>query len=327
MGASLSDVDFRANPGERPIQSQAPLSLAGTSRWLALFGALLIHAAVLSLLILENERRTEITPVSREIPIEIVVEPPPPPKKPDDPPKPEPTQQQVYEEPAYDAPRAANKEKVERETPDDASKAAGPEPATSEPTPPPAAAQAPEPKPEGERPAAEKSSEAEADKAVAGLNSAPQPEGEAPQEREARVDAKAQPEKLATLVGQPFPSWSRGQHFSTFEPLPDIELGGAAGPSPISGGKAKSTYLTILYGMIMSHLRLPAAARSSAARLQGDIIFTVDGAGNLTQRQVERSSGSLDFDSAALEAVGEAAPFPTPPMGLPMRLTFTFGAK
>ena len=127
-------------------------------------------------------------------------------------------------------------------------------------------------------------------------------------------------------MGEPFPTWSPGVQISAADSVPDIELGGAAGPSPVSGGKAKTTYLSILYGMIMSRLHLPAAGASSQ-KTEGVIVFTVDGTGNLVQRQIARASGSPELDSAALGAVGAAAPFPKPPQGLPMRLRFTYGAK
>ncbi len=73
MGASPSDVGFRANPAERPMQSRARLSLAGTSGWFALFGALLIHASILSFLLFENKLEPAIAPEAREIPVEILV--------------------------------------------------------------------------------------------------------------------------------------------------------------------------------------------------------------------------------------------------------------
>ena len=147
----------------------------------------------------------------------------------------------------------------------------------------------------------------------------------APTQRQARADA--QPDKLPTLIGEPFPTWSAGAPISAAKPAPDIELGSAAATTPVSGGKAKATYLSILYGMIMSHVRLPVAGRTNSSRAGGQIVFTLDGTGALMQRQIVRGSGSLDLDSAVLAAVAEAAPFPTPPQGAPLRLRFTYGAK
>jgi protein TonB len=326
MDASPSDVGFRANPAERPMQSRAPLSLAGTSGWFALFGALLIHASILSFLLFENKLEPAIAPEAREIPVEILVEPPEP-KKPDDPaakPEPAPTAQPIDLEPAHDAPRAANEEKVVREAPDEATKAPGATPMTKEPSLNPAPAEAAGPTREGESHAAENSADPVLDKAADEEKRIVEADRQAPAEQQARVDMNAQPEKLPAFVGQPFPTWSTGERFSTSESLPDIELGSAAGPTPVSGGKARSTYLSILYGMIMSHVHGTAAPH---ARFAGQIAFTIDGTGNLMQRSIARSSGSRDLDSAALAAVGEAAPFPPPPQGMPAKLTFTYDAR
>ena len=38
-------------------------------------------------------------------------------------------------------------------------------------------------------------------------------------------------------------------------------------------------------------------------------------------------SGLNALDAAALEAVREAAPYPPPPMGLPVGMKFTYGGK
>ena len=328
MGASLSDVGFRANPAERPIRLRTPSSLAGTSRGAALLGAFLIHASVLSFLAFENELAPAIAPAAREIAVEIVVEPPR--EKPDDAaakPEPAPTAQPIDLEPAFDAPRAANEEKIEREAPDEATKAPNAPPTTEAPGLTPAREQAAGTTRESELDAARNTAEPDLAKAAEAANRTIEADREAPMERQARADANAQSKKLPTFVGEPLPTWSAGAAIFASESMPDIELGSAAATSPVSGGKAKTTYLSILYGMIMSHVRFPAAARANSSRAEGQIVFTVDGTGNLIQRQIVRASGSLDLDSAALEAVAEAAPFPTPPLGAPMRLRFTYGAK
>jgi protein TonB len=324
MGASASDVGFRANPAERPMLSAAPSSPARTSRRLALLAAFLIHASVLSFLAFENELTLAVAPAP-EIAIDIVVEPPP--QKPDDAakPEPEPTARPIGLEPAFDAPRAANKEKIEREAPDEATKAPDAPPTDKAPGLVPAREQAAGATREGEPSAAPTSALADLEKVAEAPNGALAAADEAPAERQAR--AELQSEKLPSLVGEPFPTWSAGAPVSTSESVPDIELGSAAATSPVSGGRAKTTYLSVVYGMIMSHVRLPAAARASSSRLEGQIVFTLDGTGKLIQRQIVRASGSLDLDSAALEAVAEAAPFPTPPQSAPLRLRFTYGAK
>lgn len=326
MGALPSDVDFRANPAERPMRAVAPRSPAGTSGWPALFGALLIHASVLCFLLFENEFEPAIAPQAREIPVEIVVEPPPP-AKPDDPaPKPEPaaTAQPVELEPAHDAPRAANDEKVVREAPDEATKAPGAPTTAKAPSLAPAPAEAAGPTRESELLGAENSAEPDRDKAADEERTPPEADREAPAQEQARAEPNARPDKPPTLVGEPFPTWSTGAQFANSEYLPEIELGSAAGPTPVSGGKAKSTYLSILYGMIVSHVRAPAAVHTKSA---GKITFTIDGMGNLVERAIARSSGSRDLDAAALAAVGEAAPFPPPPLAASAKLTFTYDSK
>jgi protein TonB len=328
MGESLSDIGFRANPAERPMRPRAPSSLAGTSGRAALLGAFLIHASILSFLAFENRLAPAIAPAAQEITVEIVVEPPP--DKPADAAaksEPPPTARPLDLEPAFDAPRAANEEKIERQAPDEATKAPDAPPPTQPAGLTPAREQAAGTTREGELDAAPNSAEPDLEKAAEAAKPTIEADREAPAERQARADANAQSKKPPTLVGEPLPTWSAGAPISTFESVPDIELGSAAATTPVSGGKAKTTYLSILYGMIMSHVRLPAAARPNSSRIQGEIVFTVDGAGNLIQRQIVRASGSLDLDSAALAAVAEAAPFPTPPQGAPVRLRFTYGAK
>lgn len=320
-------MGFTANSAERLTQPGTAAPVTGASSWLALCGALLIHAGVLSFLILEHVLEPAIAPVAREIPVEIVIEPPPKPDEPAAKPEPTPPPQPVDLQPAYDAPRAANDEKIERQAPDEATKAPGPPTTAQAPSLNPAPAEAAGPTREADLHAAESSAEPDQDKADDEQNRTVEANREAPAEQEARADTNPQPEKLPTFIGEPFPTWSTGQQFSTSDSLPDIELGSAAGPTSVSGGKAKSTYLSVLYGMIMSHLHLPPAAHPNSSRLDGEIAFTVDGTGNLTQRQVARSSGLRDVDRAVLAAVGEASPFPTPPRGLPMRLRFTYNVK
>lgn len=321
-------MGFRANSAERLMQPGPAAPVAGATPWLALFGALLIHAGVLSFLILDHVLEPAIAPVAREILVEIVIEPPPP--KPDEPaakPEPTPPPRPVDLQPAYDAPRAANDEKIERQAPDEATKAAGAPTTAKAPSLNPAPAEAAGPPRQTELHAAENSAAPDRDQADDEDKKMVEANREAPVAQEARADPNAQPEKLPTFVGEPFPAWSTGARFANSDYLPDIELGSAAGPSPVSGGKARSTYLSILYGMIMSHVDSLATSRASSSPREGAIVFTVDAMGKLTQRSIARGSGSPDLDAAALAAVGEAAPFPPPPQGAPMRLRFTYGSK
>ncbi len=333
MGVSPSGVGLRANPAERPMETGAASSLAGANRWRAIVGAFVIHASILFFLLAEARFEPAVVPAAQEIPVEIVVEPPPPPppppKKPDEPaanPEPPPPARPLDLEPATDAPRAANEEKVERKAPDEATKAPG-EPTTAQaPNLSPAPAEAAGPKLEAEHRAAQNSAEP----VVADAEEETKPaeaDRPAPAQEQASAEANPQPDRLPAFVGAPFPTWSSGAKFAEADLAPEIELGSAAEAAPVSGGKAKSTYLTILYGMIMSHVRRTPPAGAPAPRRNGVIVFTLDAMGGLIQRTIARSSGSQELDSAALAAVGEAAPFPAPPQHMPVELRFTYGAK
>jgi TonB family protein len=318
-----SDISFRANPDERRTGPREPSSLMGSRLYIALLGACVFHAGVLLFLLFVNWEPVVETP-PEEVPIEIVVEPPPQEKP--DPPPPAPTTRTIDEDPAFDAPRAANNEKIERDAPDQASKAR-PAPTPTE-TPGAGAAPGGETGPvrQGELQAADHAAEPTVDKPDAEVVKKPELDRDKSEQQQASVDTKAEPQKLPSLVGQSLPSWSRGQ-LPTFEPMPDVQLDSAAKTSPIAGGKAKTTYLTILYGLVMARMHLPTGVGGGASKLEGVLLFSVDGTGNLTQNQILRSSGSRDLDAAAVAAVSKAAPFPTPPQGEPIGLRFTYSAK
>jgi TonB family protein len=321
-----SDISFRANPDERRTGPHESSSLFGSRLYIALFGACVFHAGVLLFLLFVNWEPVVETP-PEEVPIEIVVEPPPPQEKPDPPPTPpSPTTRALDEDPAFDAPRPANNEKIERDASDQASKA----PPAPTPTETPGAGAAPGgetgPVRQGELQAADHAAEPTVDKPDAEVVKKPELDRDKSEQQQASVDTKAEPQKLPSLVGQSLPSWSRGQ-LPTFEPMPDVQLDSAAKTTPIDGGKAKTTYLTILYGLVMARMHMPPGVSGGASKLEGVLLFSVDGTGNLTQNQILRSSGSRDLDAAAVAAVSKAAPFPTPPQGEPIGLRFTYSAK
>jgi periplasmic protein TonB len=321
-----SDISFRANPDERRTGPRESSSLLGSRLYIALLGACAFHAGVLLFLLFVNWEPVVETP-PEEVPIEIVVEPPPQ-EKPDPPPPapPAPTTRTIDEDPAFDAPRAANNEKIERDAPDQASKA----PPAPTPTEKPGAGAAPGgetgPVRQGELQAADHAAEAAVDKPDAEVIKKAEVDRDKSEQQQASVDTKPEAQKMPSLVGQSLPSWSSGQ-LPTFEPMPDVQLDSAAKTSPIDGGKAKTTYLTILYGLVMARMHLPTGVGGGASKLEGVLLFSVDGTGNLTQNQILRSSGSRDLDAAAVAAVSKAAPFPTPPQGEPIGLRFTYSAK
>ncbi len=313
LAATRPDVRFRADPGERLIGPPPTSSPVERRRVLALFGAGLIHAVVLSVLIFEHWLGPIAAPATMEIPVEIVVEPPPAPRPSD-------------EEPAFDAPRAATKEKIERDAPDQSTKASPAAAPMRQPSSGLAAAETAGPIQEGERDAADKSPAPALDTPDAEVIRAPGSDREESGQRQARADAQVQPDNLATFGGEPFPPWSIG-HPSSFESLPGLEIAGAAEETPIAGGNARATYLSIVYGMVMSHMHPPATVRGNFSKLEGVVVFAVDGAGALKERRIAHSSGLRELDSAALAAVVQAAPFPAPPAGAPMGLRFTYSVK
>ncbi len=252
-----------------------------------------------------------------EIAVEVVPEPEPPaaPQR-QEAPKPPPEQQRLDEKPATDAPRAANEEKIERDAPNDVTK--GPQVAPqAEQT----AAQ-PEPKPDV-RAAPEKPTQ-------------PSPTAAAPEPSENRAEADeirnatpaeatAEPEAQAKSKADAKHGMSEKEMVAAFGPAPEYEFGSAARETPVAGGHAKSSYLTILYGMVMPKMRIPLGVGSR--RGNGIVNFAVDSWGGLSRIGLLRSSGSPDLDAAAMNAIRAAAPFPPPPGHHPISMNFTYSPR
>jgi len=322
---------FRALPEDRG-GSWAPSTRARRAALLSL--VLLLHAVPIGA-ILYFDRLTAPLDMEQEISVDVVDEPPPqqqqaetppPPQQQAEqkPPEPEPEKQKpepqkqtlkLDENPAFDAPRAENKETVKREAPDDATKSmrvARPEDRTAEkPT------ADPRQKPQQERqpdPSKEEGAtpEAEEDK------------------RDAEVIARAEPhhaDKPKQKPGRPDPKAAIGQRqksiaeqIASLEPAPTFKLGGSAKAAPISGGSADPSYLSVVYGLIMRKFHPP----HDANREIGYISFYVDPSGYLTHQAVRKSSGSPSRDQEALGALRRAAPFPPPPTGSTVGLTWQY---
>jgi len=310
-----------AQPAERVAQARAPSSLAGVNRWIALGAALLLHLAILGPIWLQFDWAPSAAPPSEEIPVEIVVEQPKPPPQPQPSSEAAPPKPPIDLEPAHDAPRGeASDDKTPRYG-DSAAKNAETKAAPDQPQAGDKAASSDAVKPV--EPTSDHQAQAKVDdgpqKASDDALALAEPSSMAVVAPDAQV-------KVATMIGQPLPTWSKGNQFSTFEPVPDIQFGDAAA-SPVGGGQAQTTYLTIVYGLIMKHLRMTEEVRAEAGRVIGAISFAVDGHGEILQRSVSQPSGLNALDAAALEAVREAAPYPTPPMGLPVGMKFTYGGK
>ena len=311
-----------AQPAERVAQTRARSSLTGFNRWVAVGVALVLHLAILGPIWLQFDWAPRPAPPSEEIPVEIVVEQPkrPPPPQPQPSPEQAPPKPPIDLEPAHDAPRAATADKPPHDGVDPhknaETKAAPDQPQAGDKA---AASDAAKPA----EPTADHQAEAKDDDGPQKASDDPLAFAEPPATASVAPDAQV---KVATMIGEPLPTWSKGKQFSTFEPVPDVQFGDAA-VSPIGGGQAQTTYLTIVYGLIMKHLRMTDDLRAEAEQVVGAISFAVDGRGEILQRSVTKPSGLNALDAAALEAVREAAPYPTPPMGLPVGMKFTYGGK
>ena len=277
---------FVADATERLIAP--PLRARASARLaVATLAAVALELAVFALIYFE---RGDPPPAPEPIPIEIVVEPPPPPPPPPQAsPQPQPPAQ-PYEKPATDAPREGKSDH------DDDNVAEKPKPAAAPPPP------APTPSPEASKPA-----------------ETPAPELAKAEEAESPPPAKAEPTpappKPAALAALP----------KSFDSVPDVDFGGEAMKSPVTGGGAKATYFSMLYGLVVPRMRVPAVAKAYGRRLTGVVAFVVDGRGRLTQRFVVESSGSLELDEAAMQAVAEAShSFPPPPRKAPIGMRFTY---
>src|ERR1700733_8250589 len=116
----LSETDFIAEPVERLDAPEPPTPAERRFHVVALIAAAVLHVLIpLSFFLYYWLWPRTIPTAVREIPVEVVVEQPPPlpkPKPPEEKPKPQP--QPHLETPAYDAPAAPTKEKVNRESPD-----------------------------------------------------------------------------------------------------------------------------------------------------------------------------------------------------------------
>ena len=312
MAIASINFRFRASSDERFLPPQ--LATSGPNRYVGLIGACVVYVILLTPVVVEDLIWPRAAPTAQEIPVEIVVEPPPQEKPPGAPAAksepPPPTTQTLDEKPAFDAPRAANNDKL------DTDEAAKPmkSPATPEekpPSPKPDPAKEAKPSPDSEPKTEQASTQPDAPVADAPPDAAGEftKEKPAPQEKQAAIEP--QPEARAATSAERFP---------TFESVPDIDFGALAKPTPIARGNAKATYLTIVYGMIIAH----APPVHIQTKVKGEIAFTIDAMGGLIQRKLTRSSGSRELDEAASEAITKASPFPPPPTHGPIGLVFSY---
>ncbi|MCC3244991.1 TonB family protein [Methylocystis sp. WRRC1] len=294
---------------------------------------LLLHAAILAFLLWEDQRNALLPPAIEEIPVEVITEPPPQPKE--EPPPPEPPQPEQkaeeqkqkpppppteIEEPAFDAPKLESKEKSEQNAPEEAKEA---KTKRNEPE---------KLAPKDEKPQGLKDAQDDAD---GDKPPEPAPEKQVEDKPDAEIIERAEktptptekPDTKDTKPAKKGDAKSIADQVAALAPLPDFKLAAPPKQSPVGGGQAKTTYLTILYGLIMPHMQIPARVRASQISSRGVVAFYIDEMGNLTHQAVYKSSGMPDLDAAALSAVRRAAPFPPPPRGLPHSMLFTYATK
>jgi protein TonB len=333
-GATLAAVAM-----ERLFEPRRGGGVAPRPRFLAfvLLG-LLLHLALLAFLLWEDKRNAFVPPPAEEIPVEVITEPPPPPEeKKEEPPPPEPPPPEqkkeeqkppppppppIEEKPAFDAPKAESKAKTEQDAPQEDKEIKTPKVA------PPTEKVAPK----DEKPQGLKDAEDDAD---GDKTPEPAPEKEVEDKPDAEIIERAEkkptpiekPETKDTKPAKKGDSKSIADMVAAMAPLPDFKLAAPPKPSPVGGGQAKTTYLTILYGLIMPHMKIPPRVRELQMSSKGVVAFYIDEMGNLTHQAVYKSSGVPELDAAALAAVRRAAPFPAPPRGLPHSMLFTYATK
>jgi periplasmic protein TonB len=303
--------------------------------FLLLIVGVVAHAILIAIVLREDRLDAAAIVAPTEIPVEVIALPPkeeekpeappppepppaPPPPKPEPPPPPE--KPPIDEKPATDAPRAPTKEQIERETPDEATRAPLRKPPTERMVPEPKDEKAPPVESGASAPAVDAQAKTAEDKPDAEIveraDLAPQP---APLQEKAEAPSKAKP-------AQKPPVKSVAEQIASLEQLDNTLLASPSKPAPVSGGAAKTTYLTILYGMIMPHMHVPPSSRSAGVA-GGVVAFYLDEAGHLTHQAVIQSSGSSALDAAAVAAVKRAAPFPAPPRGYPHSILFSYSSR
>jgi TonB family protein len=311
-------ADLVAPPEERLLAEPSPARARGGRFTALILVCVLLHALLLALFI-HFEPPLELAATEQEIPVEIIAEPPPqsqqqPQPEPAPPQKEQPARQATLDEKeAHDAPRAPNEDKVKDEGRDKATLApmTGPELQKSEtkpPEPPAPAEKAHEAKAEQDSAQNAKNDRTEGEP----VKTAETPHPEAPEQTKAEKPAP-QPDKP-----EPKPTPAPAAPAAA----PDYRY--ASGYSPVGGGNASATYLSIVYGMVSQQMKLP---KSVATRPHGtgEVAFDVDYAGGLMGVKVLKSSGLPELDAAAVAAIRAAAPFPLPPTGnsLSLRLRFS----
>jgi periplasmic protein TonB len=313
----LSEADFTAEPVERLDGPETPTPAERRGQTLALIAAALLHLLIpLSFFLYYWLWPPRIPTAVQEIPVEVVQEvpPPPKPKPPEDKPKPPP--RPLLEKPAFDAPAAPTKEKVNRDSPDKTTEAkAAPE------TPPPPNPGAP-PKADAPAPAPHLADEQKGEATPPAHDLTPEPDGELPADTNPKEEDN--PAQAAAPEAPPAPAKAPvGTPLPTIEDLPQYKFARSVADSPVAGGNAEARYFTIIFGKIKPHL--PSRSLLELATKHGTVDFYLDEGGNLIGRKLAASSGSANLDIAVMAAIAAAAPYPPPPNWSPVGLSYEFG--
>jgi TonB family protein len=310
-----SDNDLRANADERLIEPSTPAQ-RGLQRYLGPLAGIILYALLITFLVIDSQWEPFVTPPEQVIPVEILTEPPPEPQQTPPPPQPQadPAPKSLDEDPAYDAPKVGKSEKDE----DNGDKAAQKSPEVAE--------HKPNPDPPQDKPATPTQGDPNSTTPAAGplaekSDEAIEPSGMDPSKSE---PPQGQPDVEPTT--EP-PAPKKTAALPYFASVPDVDFEGMARAAELAHGNAKRTYLTTIYGMIMPHLKVPSGSRAGLGSIEGVIVFTVDGSGNLIDSKIVRSSGSRELDKSALDAIAKASPFPSPPTGQMVGMRFSYGAR
>ena len=300
VGAAAA-TELAAAPPDLRLHRQGPEPGKRAGAAMRFFASLLVHAIGVGALIYVAANAPAPPPPTMEIPVELVPppeEPAPAPEKQPQTPAKQPQEATLDEKPATDAPRPESEEKTDQDAPDKQTR--GPHEAKVT-----------------ERSATQQEAGGAAPDVQEKKDDA-EPLSDAAQEPAPAPKPRAIPDKPPSKPG----ALSDRELLAAFQPLPDYEFGASGRKTPVAGGSAKSTYLTVLFGMVMPKMRVPAGVHHA----QGKITFGVDSWGTLTHIGVQKSSGSPELDYAAMAAVRAAAPFPAPPNHRSIGLTFTYGA-
>lgn len=306
-----SDENFAAHAEERLYAASTDHDPRAPRRIWAVLAAAAIYLLFAAVIAIEARFPPAIVPPEQEIPIEIVTAPPEPPPPP---PQASPPSQQLDETEAHDAPRAGTSKTDDSGTTEKEAKAAPAAPAPDASAERVSGAEA-----EAKAPTPQAATVPDVAPPTPETPPLPETNGDAPPPNPKQaMSAPAAPAKPAPAAGKPKP---------IFDSVPDVDFGGAAKMAAVSGGMAKATYLSIVYGMIMPHIHRPPGAPAVGPKIKGTVVFSIDGRGRLLERWVADTSGSPDLDRAVFDAIGAASPYPPPPHGGTIQLRFVYGGS